>query len=73
MNNTYRPHTQGYDYYEAGAYLITLVVQERERILCQLNDDPKQPTVNLTDVGRIVHEEWLKTEAIQCSQKIKVI
>lgn len=68
MNTSYRPHTQGYDYYEAGAYLITLVVQERERILSQLNDDPKQPTVNLTDVGRIVHEEWLKTEAIQSSR-----
>lgn len=68
MNTSYRPHTQGYDYYEAGAYLITLVVQERERILSQLNDDPKQPTVNLTDVGRIVHEEWQKTEAIQCSR-----
>lgn len=64
----YRPHNPGHDYYEAGAYLITLVVGERERILSSLNDDAKQPGVVLSQVGRIVHEEWEKTEAIQCGR-----
>lgn len=62
---SYRPHNPGHDYYEAGAYLITLVVGERDRILSNLNGDAKLPGVVLTDVGRIVHEEWEKTQAIQ--------
>lgn len=40
----YRPHNPGHDYYEAGAYLITLVVGERERILSSLNGDAKHLT-----------------------------
>lgn len=67
-SSSYRPHNPGHDYYEAGAYLITLVVGERERILSSLNDDAKQPGVVLSQVGRIVHEEWEKTEAIQCGR-----
>lgn len=66
MASSYRPHNSGHDYYEAGAYLITLVVGERERILSVLNDDARNPEAALTTVGQIVQEEWEKTEAIQC-------
>ncbi len=65
MATSYRPHNPGHDYYEAGAYLITLVVSERERCLSALNNNAREPAVELTAVGSIVHEEWLKTEAIQ--------
>lgn len=64
-NNSYRPHTPGHDYYDAGAYLITLVVTERERRLSALNDNEQLPDVILTDAGRIVKEEWEKTALIQ--------
>lgn len=68
IQSTYRPHDPGHDYYEAGAYLITLVVTERERCLSVLNNDTKDPDVVLTDTGRIVKEEWDKTTAIQASK-----
>lgn len=65
---SYRPHDPGHDYYDPGAYLITLVVTERESRLSRLNDDAVHPGVILTDVGRIVQEEWEKTAAIQRSK-----
>lgn len=61
----YRPHNPGHNYYEAGAYLITLVIAGRERRLSTLNDDAEAAGVELTAVGRIVEEEWAKTAAIQ--------
>lgn len=61
----YRPHNPGHDYYEPGAYLITLVVSGRQRLLSSLNADSNSPSVNLSNVGRIVEEEWQKTTAIQ--------
>lgn len=68
----YRPHNPGHDYYEAGAYLITLVVTGRESNhharLSSLNNDESHPGVLLTDVGRIVQEEWEKTAAIQAAK-----
>lgn len=76
MNTTaespYRPHNPGHDYYVAGTYLITLVVAGRERRLSALNDKAEAPCVELTDVGRIVEEEWQKTAAIQ-AQKSRTI
>lgn len=68
IKSSYRPHNPGHDYYEAGAYLITLVVTERERCLSTLNNDTKNPDVLLTPTGRIVKEEWDKTTAIQASK-----
>lgn len=65
---SYRPHNPGHDYYDPGAYLITLVVTGRERRLSTLNNDEQHPDVLLTDTGRIVQEEWNKTAAIQASK-----
>jgi REP element-mobilizing transposase RayT len=52
---------QGYDYAQAGANFITLCTQNRARlfghVLCG--------AVELTDIGRIVAEEWERTPAVR--------
>lgn len=68
----YRPHNPGHDYYEPGAYLITLVVGERDRCLSTLNADARHPAVNLLPTGAIVAEEWEKTATIQRQKGRKV-
>lgn len=68
--SSYRPHTSGHDYHEAGIYLVTLVVTGRERRLSALNNDENKPEILLTDVGRIVQEELDKTALIQSSKGI---
>ena len=72
ISSPYRPHNPGHDYYEAGAYLITLVVTERERCLSTLGTDARQPSVALSPTGRIVSEEWEKTAAIQREKGRKI-
>lgn len=67
-NASYRPHNPGHDYYEAGIYLITLVVTEREPRLSSLNDMTSEPGVFHTPTGDIVREEWEKTATIQNSK-----
>ncbi|MCQ2220128.1 MAG: hypothetical protein MJZ12_01975 [Prevotella sp.] len=67
-NTSYRPHNPGHDYYERGAYLVTLVVTGREPRLSSLNDDAANPSAMLSATGQIVEEEWEKTAAIQASQ-----
>ncbi len=67
-NASYRPRNPGHDYYEAGIYLITLVVTEREPRLSQLNDNTSNPAVLHTPTGDIVQEEWEKTATIQTSK-----
>lgn len=71
----YRPHNPGHDYYEPAAYLVTLVVTGREPRLSSLNNDSANPSVILSDTGRIVKEEWEKTAAIQANhgRKIEVV
>lgn len=68
----YRPHNAGHDYYEAGAYLVTLVVTGRVPRLSALSNDVRQPGVLLTDTGRIVQDEWAKTAAIQAQKGRRV-
>lgn len=70
--SSYRPRTQGHDYYDRGVYLITLVVRERQRLLGGLNMDLRVPGVSLTELGKIVEEEWDKTAAIQAGKGRKV-
>ncbi|MCQ2266421.1 MAG: transposase [Bacteroidaceae bacterium] len=65
ISSSYRPHNPGHDYYEAGAYLITLVVAGRERRLSSLGDSSDHPQVLPTDTGRIVEEEWARTAVLQ--------
>lgn len=72
MEKSYRPHNPGHDYYAAGAYHITLVVTERQRLLSTLGTDAVNPSVALTPVGQIVWEEWEKTVAIQAKRGRKI-
>lgn len=68
VESSYRPHNPGHDYYDAGIYLITLVVTEREPRLSSLSDSTASPGVIHTATGSIVHEEWEKTATIQASK-----
>ena len=72
ISSPYRPHNPGHDYYEAGAYLVTLVVTERERSLGTLGTDARQPSVALSPTGRIVSEEWEKTALLQREKGRKI-
>ena len=75
-NNTpYRPHPKWHDYTERGIYMVTLVVQNRDHILGELNMDAHNPNVILTETGKAVLEEWYKTPAIQAkhNRKVKIL
>ena len=63
MESSYRPHTPGYDYYDAGIYHITLVTRNREPIFGSLNMDAQHPAVILNEVGHAVMECWHKIPA----------
>ena len=63
MQSSYRPHTPGYDYYDAGIYHITLVTRNREPLFGTLNMSAQQPAVILNEVGQAVMECWLKIPA----------
>ncbi len=65
---SYRPHNSGHDYYDKGIYLITLVVENRDRLLGELNMDVRNPSVSLSSLGSAVMDEWRKTAAIQASK-----
>lgn len=64
----YRPHNPGHDYYGRGVYLITLVTRERKPLLGRLGNDITNPIVHLSDTGKIIMDEWQRTEAIQQKQ-----
>lgn len=66
--SSYRPHNPGHDYYGCGIYHITLVVREREHLLGELGNDPLCPMVHLSGLGKVVEEEWQRTEALQRKQ-----
>ena len=52
---------KGYDYSQAGAYFVTICVQNRECLFCEIVDGQMQ----LNDAGKIVQEEWLRTGEIR--------
>ncbi len=51
----------GYDYAQPGAYFLTAVVQGREPLFGDVVDGE----MRLNEYGRMVREEWLRTEAIR--------
>lgn len=65
---TYRPHNTGHDYYAPGIYLITLVTRNRIPCFGQLNNDPHQPAVLLSEVGGAVMSYWEGTPAHQAER-----
>jgi REP element-mobilizing transposase RayT len=52
---------RGYDYAQAGAYFITLCAQGRDRLFGRVVGG----AVELTEIGRIVAEEWEYTPALR--------
>jgi putative transposase len=52
---------QGYDYAQAGAYFITLCTQGRARLFGRVT----RGVVELSDIGRIVAEEWERTPVVR--------
>ena len=57
---------QGYDYAQAGAYFITLCTQGRARLFGRVTHG----VVELTDIGRIVEEEWARTPAARLNVEL---
>lgn len=66
--STYRPRNAGHDYYDAGIYLITLVVSGREPRLGTLNMDIKSPGMIMSDVGRMVWTNWHRIPEFQAKK-----
>lgn len=52
---------RGFDYASTGAYFVTLNAKNRRPIFGTLRDG----VMHLNDIGRIVHEEWLRTPDIR--------
>ena len=52
---------KGYDYSSNGAYFITICVKNRECIFGEIINGE----MYLNDYGKIVSEEWLKTEKVR--------
>lgn len=52
---------KGYDYSQAGGYFITLVSEQRECLFGSIVDQ----CVVLSDFGKIVEEEWLRSTEIR--------
>jgi REP element-mobilizing transposase RayT len=50
---------RGYDYTQAGAYFVTIVVRDRECLLGDIVDEE----MRLNDYGRVVAAEWQKIPA----------
>jgi len=69
---SHRPRAKWQDYKGRGIYLITLVVQDREHLLGELNMDPRNPAVILSETGHAVVREWENTIAIQAAHGRKI-
>ncbi|MGD2027948.1 MAG: hypothetical protein PVI99_09040 [Anaerolineales bacterium] len=66
VNNNQSHHRQsirlkGYDYTSPGAYFVTLVTWQREPVFGEVIDGK----MVLNEIGRIVREDWEKTEKIR--------
>jgi REP element-mobilizing transposase RayT len=58
----------GYDYSQAGAYFVTLVTWQRESLFGEVVNGE----MILNDVGKIVQEEWLRSEQIRDELRLDV-
>ncbi|MCM8750198.1 hypothetical protein NET02_13680 [Thermomicrobiaceae bacterium CFH 74404] len=52
---------KGHDYAQAGAYFITISTHDRACLFGQVVDD----TMEMSDYGRIVEEEWLRSSEVR--------
>ena len=68
LNSAHRPRKVWKDYKERGIYHITIVTYNRARLFGELNKDSRTPAVYLSDIGRAVEQEWLRSSAIQAER-----
>ena len=64
FNDKYRVESarlKGWDYTKSAAYYVTICTQGKENFFGKIEND----IMNLSEVGEIVKEEWLKTELIR--------
>lgn len=52
---------QGYDYSQNGMYFLTICTKDREHFFGEIENE----IMNLSDIGKIIREEWLKTSVIR--------
>jgi len=52
---------KGYDYTKPGAYFVTICIYQRDEILGEIING----TMKLSPLGKIVHEEWLRSAEIR--------
>ena len=62
------PRLVGYDYGSAGAYFVTICTRRSKPILGNIRNG----TCELSAVGRIVEEEWLRTPALRSNVTLDV-
>lgn len=70
--SAHRPHAQWNNYHWRGVYLITIVTHHRKRVLGELNDDPQNPQIELTNIGKAVEQQWLLIPTLQAKHNRKV-
>jgi len=59
---------KGYDYSQAGAYFITICVQDRAHLFGKITDGE----MVLNEMGQIAYDEWLKTSVLRKNVQLDV-
>lgn len=57
---------RGYDYTQPGEYFVTICTSERERLFGEIENEE----IRLSDIGRIVREEWLRTPLVRSNVQL---
>jgi putative transposase len=68
--NKYRNRTNRlprFDYGSSNTYSITLIVQNRKKAFGQIVNEK----MDLSEIGKIAHQEWLKTYEIRKSMNLR--
>ncbi|MBK2356587.1 transposase [Francisella hispaniensis] len=71
FKNKYRTKTirlEGYDYSQNGAYFITICTKNREHFF----GDVINGKMELSDIGKIVFDEWIKTPKLRPDMNLKL-
>lgn len=60
---------KGYDYRRPGVYFVTLVTQDREWLFGEVVEGQ----VRLSEMGRIVWEEWFRSAEIRAEIELRAM
>ena len=64
VSHSMQRRCEGWDYKGRGIYMLTLVVRDRQPLLCTIEEDGNEVRTELTEVGRAVIEETEHIAAI---------